>query len=126
MPEIDWSKPIELYDKKSGKAYADAKVVTSDLTGWYPFVVRWSIPENKSQERVDIFTTFGEPFNYDWHVRNKPVVRRKWVVLAITKSGGMLVSSRETEDAAHKLQEFYRSTDTFATCAVVELEWTEE
>lgn len=126
MSNIDWSKPIELYDKKSGKAYADAKVVASDLTGWYPFVVRWPIPENNSQELVDIFTTFGEPFNYDWHVRNKPVVNRKWAILSVTKAGELVFDSRETKEAAVQFREYRMGTGKYVLCNVVGLEWTEE
>lgn len=74
LPEIDWSKPIELYDNILGTFYADADVVASGLKGDYHYVIRWSIPWISGSERVDMCSASGVLHNYSWLVRNKKLV----------------------------------------------------
>lgn len=126
MTSIDWSKPIELYNKTSGETYADAEVLASDLKGNFPYVVRWAVPTVQDEERVSACSESGGLLWYQWIVRNKPVVHHKWVVAAMTKTGNLVLATRDTKESAYDLQSLYMSTGKYAVCNVFELEWTEE
>lgn len=126
MSEIDWSKPIEVYSLRDGEAIADAEVIVSDLKGRFPYVIRWTQPSGSPQEYAVMCCPLGTTFTSGYCVRNKKVVRRKWVSLAVTKAGGLVMDSFETKEDADHRRVYRMSTGKYVICDVVEIEWTEE
>ncbi len=135
MPEIDWSKPIEVYGYNTGKTVADAVVMASDLKGSHPYVIRFVLFDAPDTECVEACSPCGEIRCRMLRVRNKPVVRRKYMVLSVTKAGGVVVDGFDFKDAsagfdnkeaAYRRREYRMSTGKYVVSNVVELEWTEE
>lgn len=125
MSEIDWSKPIEVYEYATGEPVADAEVVASALKGPHPYAVLWRL---HGTDRVSLSTEGGVLYDTCWWgVRNKKRIRRKWVVLVVSKTTGAVVSiTRETKEDAEYLKALSMRSADCTFCDVAELEWTEE